>query len=108
MSTIFYDHLVPWDDVRSSLAEFGFTEDEVHTILLEFDKVLHIQLFTHILSKLPHHVHEDFIQGFSQDPAHPMHLELVAKFDPHFEGALKREVDTISESMIQARRSMVK
>lgn len=86
---IFYDHLLPWDELDAELARRELSDDERRELLRILDASLHHTAFNVIFQGLPNNLHETFLVRFLEDPASGDHLPYLRQHLPHIEDELR-------------------
>jgi len=85
---VFYDHLIDLNDVRAQL-QVGLTEEQLIEVLTILDEALHHRVFEVVLSALPPHTHDRFVEQFAADPTSSRHLEFIQQYAPDIEQRIR-------------------
>ncbi len=79
MTTVFYDHLIPWHLVDQYLLQEQLHGEERVEFLQLVDEVVHTEVFLLFLHQLPEDHHAVFIERFHANPADEQHLVFLVE-----------------------------
>lgn len=102
MSVIFYDMYVDWPAIEVVIQDL--TPDQVHqtALLRQVDELLHYEMLTVILSKLPEHSHDNFLAAFKAEPAAEHHHQFLRNYIPNLEDELRMAGKRVQDQVLDA------
>lgn len=68
MSNLFYDHLLPLDEIKTNIDEVAESREEKEELWKIVDEIVHHKVMGCVLDELPSEHHEDFMQKFHKAP----------------------------------------
>jgi hypothetical protein len=77
MSTLFYDHLIDWKQLTTTLDELGIDGDERIEVLEQIEHLIHSEVMIVFVTYLPAVRHHEFIERFHAAPYDSAHLDFV-------------------------------
>lgn len=79
MAKIFYDHLISFAGVESTLKGYSLQKEEYDELVKIADETIHHRILNIILTKLPKEKHELFLESFYASPANKKLLDFLKK-----------------------------
>jgi|GEM_PF-1566812 len=89
MSSVFWDHLIHFDELLRELKALPFSSEEQAELIELIDSTYHHHILEEILSALPRPEHDRFMQMVSERPEDQEILVYVTRFVPDIEARIK-------------------
>lgn len=101
MAQIFYDHLIDWEKLTQTLDNFDLEGEDRLELIEIVEQRLHTEVLVIILSSIPQHRHEEFIERFHAMPHDANHFEFLhAHASTPIEPAIRKRSSEIIEEFI--------
>jgi hypothetical protein len=101
MSTIFYDHLIPWHKVDLYIQTVGLAGEERIEIIELIEETIHTETLLVILHHLPAGKHEEFVEKFHAAPHDKEHLTFLKQHGhPEIEQRIKEAAEKIITELL--------
>jgi hypothetical protein len=97
MNTVFYDHLLPHQEISEFLDKYPLDSEEKAELLALVDELFHHHTLNVILNHLPQEHHQTFVMNFHQAP-----------FDSQLMAFLKSQISADIEQAIKTQAERVK
>ncbi|PWU23732.1 hypothetical protein C5B42_01745 [Candidatus Cerribacteria bacterium 'Amazon FNV 2010 28 9'] len=100
MSTLFYDHLIPWEKVQVTLNGIDATVEEKAIILDHIEEIIHTHMLMYMLERLPQEKHESFIIRFHENPSDITHIGFLREhgtkdIEKEIQDAIQKTVENL-------------
>ncbi len=101
MAILFYDHLIDWERLHTSVRLMQIEDEEIEEVLEHLEETIHTEVFILIFELLPKERHEDFLDQFHAAPYNPTHLTyLHTHVGPHAEHRIKQRSSELIDELI--------
>lgn len=102
MSSIFYDHLIVFEEIDIVIKKTTQTKEEQEELWNLVDEIIHHRVVARILDHLPQEHHEEFLDKFHKRP-HDEGLitYLNEKTQNDIESEIKSEIDTLKKEILK-------
>jgi hypothetical protein len=98
MASLFYDQLIDWKKLTAALDDCGIDGDERLAVLDHIEHILHTEVLVVIVSSLPAHKHEEFMELFHAAPYDEGHFQFLIT---HGTGDVRQTVKSRSDQIIE-------
>lgn len=102
MSRVFYDHFINWEALEAALREHTDIPERHNKLVQAFDRTLHHEMFSLILTILPPHAHEFFIVKVKEAPHAEDHLQYLRHYEPDIDRKLQEHAITTQQRFFDA------
>lgn len=102
MSKIFYDYLIEFTEVEMVINSSSSDPDEKEEMHRLIDEIIHHRVIGCVLSSLPVHHHEEFLERLHQAPySEDLMRYLQERIEENIEEKIKKELAQYKKELIQ-------
>jgi hypothetical protein len=100
--TVFYDHLLELDDLRSEIDSVAESQEEREELWQLVDEIIHHRILHVLLDNLDHEHHPDFIELYHKCPHDEVVLVFIKdKLGEGYEEIVKSEARKIASEVLE-------
>lgn len=101
MTVIFYDRLIILEGLDKKLKKLVSNNDELNELRTNIEELIHHRIMGCVLTKLPPHHHQEFLEEFHKSPHDEKLFEyLKEKMEDDVEKIIKLEVNKLHKELL--------
>ncbi|PIU03937.1 hypothetical protein COT44_00210 [Candidatus Shapirobacteria bacterium CG08_land_8_20_14_0_20_39_18] len=100
MSTIFYDHLIEFEEIEVALSVHNLDPKTKKEVSQMIEETIHYRMMNVILTNLPKEHHQDFLERFYQAPHDEGLFDYLKEKVGNIEDLLSQEIEKVKKELL--------